>query len=128
MDTYLAMISAHTAGGGGEGGNMAAAAAALNFQNNPAAARAAAMAMAASGMNLAQLGQLNGGLVGLGGGKDLTGAGYGSDHEDGEGELGSDAENDDISEVGDPVSGPGSAHTPGAGAQGIGIAAGNNGD
>ncbi len=117
LDTYLAMISA-----AGEG-NMAAAAAALNFQNNPAAARAAAMAMAASGLHF---GALNGGKDGGIG----VGSGYGSDREDGEGELGSDAENDDISEAGDPpvVIRPPSS-TPGAQAgPAIGIAAGNSGD
>ena len=122
LDTYLSMIAA--AGAGAEG-NMAAAAAALNFQNNPAAARAAAMAAAAaaSGMNLAQL---NGaaGKDGLGG----IGAGYGSDRDDGEGELGSDAENDDISEAGDPPPPPPPVGAHNSSTPGIGIAAGNNGD
>ena len=111
LDAYLSMISASAAGEN----NMAAA---LNFQNNPAAARAA-MAMAASGMNL---GHLNG-LGGLG--KD--GAGYGSDRDDGEGELGSDAENDDISEAGDPPTQLTSTPTA-SGPAAIGIAAGNSGD
>jgi len=85
LDTYLAMISAAD-------GNVAAAAAALNFQNSPAA-RAAAMAAA----QLSAAGMMPGGLAGLNG-KDH----YGSDREDGEGELGSDAENDDISDNEEP--------------------------
>jgi len=94
LDTYLSMIAAAD-------GNVAAAAAALNFQNSPA--RAAAMAAAAAAA----------GLIPMNGKDDR----YGSDRED-EGELGSDAENDDISEVGDTR--PTSA--------GIGITTGNNGD
>lgn len=79
LDTYLSMIAAAD-------GNVAAAAAALNFQNSPA--RAAAMAAAAAAAGLLPLN-----------GKDDR---YCSDREDGDGELGSDAENDDdISEVGD---------------------------
>ena len=58
-------------------------------------------------------------LLGPNVGKDLSG-GYGSDRDDGEGELGSDAENDDISEVGDT--------RPTSAAGGIAITTANNGD
>jgi len=81
VDTYLSMIA------GAEGGNLAAAAAALSFQNTPAgrAAMAAAQLSAAGMMP-----------HGLNGKEDSR---YGSDRGDDDGELGSDAENDDMSDA-----------------------------
>lgn len=98
LDTYLSMIAA-----AGEG-NVAAAAAAFNFQNSNAGARAA-MAAAAAAVGMMPMN-----------GKDPR---YGSDQDEADdGELGSDAENDDISEVGDRPTSTG----------GIGITTLNNGD
>jgi hypothetical protein len=79
VDTYLSMIA------GAEGGNLAAAAAALSFQNTPAgrAAMAAAQLSAAGMMP-----------HGINGKEDR----YGSDRGEEDGELGSDAENDDMSD------------------------------
>lgn len=79
LDTYLSMI----AGAGGEGGNLAAA---LNFQNTPAARAAMAAAQ------LSAAGMMPHGING----KDSDR--YGSDRGDDDGELGSDAENDDMSD------------------------------
>ena len=71
------------AGAGGEGGNLAAA---LNFQNTPAARAAMAAAQ------LSAAGMMPHGING----KDSDR--YGSDRGDDDGELGSDAENDDMSD------------------------------
>ena len=80
VDTYLSMIA------GAEGGNLAAAAAALSFQNTPAARAAMAAAqLSAAGMMPHNIN-----------GKD--GERYGSDRGDDDGELGSDAENEDMSD------------------------------
>ena len=79
MDTYLSMIA------GAEGGNLAAAAAALSFQNTPAARAAMAAAqLSAAGMMPHNIN-----------GKEER---YGSDRGDDDGELGSDAENEDMSD------------------------------
>ena len=104
LDTYLTMIAAAD-------GNVAAAAAALNFQNSPAgraAAMAAAAAAAAGGMMPPMLT-----MNGKEGSYDDRSA---SERDDQEGELGSDADNDDMSDAED-----GGAVTPG-------IATANNGD
>jgi len=79
VDTYLSMIA------GAEGGNLAAAAAALSFQNTPAARAAMAAAqLSAAGMMPHNIN-----------GKEER---YGSDRGDDDGELGSDAENEDMSD------------------------------
>lgn len=107
LDTYLSMIAA-----AGEG-NVAAAAAAFNLQNSAGAAGArAAMAAAAAAAGMMPMN-----------GKDPR---YGSDQEEADGELGSDAENDDISEVGDrPTSAAGAT---GGGGGPIGLTTINSGD
>uniref|UniRef100_A0A0K2UCI3 Putative LOC100117648 [Nasonia vitripennis] n=2 Tax=Lepeophtheirus salmonis TaxID=72036 RepID=A0A0K2UCI3_LEPSM len=79
LDTYLSMINA-----AGEN-NMAAAAAALNFHHMPAGRAALAAAAAAAGT-----------LLPSNGDKDP-----GSDREDMAGELGSDADNEDLSDTED---------------------------
>lgn len=105
LDTYLTMIAAAD-------GNVAAAAAALNFQNSPAgrAAAMAAAAAAASGGMMPPMLTLNG-KEGSYDGRSV------SERDDQEGELGSDADNDDMSDVEES----GGGVTPG-------IVATNNGD